>query len=159
MTVPAWIQPIIQEMLEFGMATNATICGCTPEEVTKIETVLNIKLPRSYVEFLLTMGKKPGEFLSDCLIAYPEILEYGQEEGRLKLEGTNFSLSPTMFVFVERDNLFFYFDTLEGPDPACYRFLEGDEYPEKIAESFTSWLAFEVHAEILNIKEARMESK
>lgn len=156
MTVPAWIQPIIQEMLDAGMATTGTICGCTPEEVSQIETALNLKLPTSYVEFLLTMGKKPGKFLSDCLIAYPGIVKYGQEEARIKLEGTNFSLPPSAFVFVERDNLFFFFDTLQGPDPACYRFLEDDEYPEKIADSFTSWLAFEVHAEILNIRDARL---
>lgn len=153
MTVAAWLEPLIAQMVESGMAPD-TICGCCADEISELEKLADTKLPQTYVEFMLAMGKQAGAFLSDVLMTYPGIAEFGRSEAQSLVEGTGFELPADAFVFVDWDYGFLFFYTKQGDDPPVYRYQEGESAPEKVADSFTAWLPFELSSEIEVFKEA-----
>ena len=51
------------------------------------------------------------------------------------------------------NNLFFFFSTTHGEDPPVFRFLEGDDTPKKMADSFTVWIQNLVSEEVAIFKD------
>src|SRR5258708_2529748 len=53
-------------LIEAGIATPATLMGCTESEIAEYESWYPGRLPAAYVAFLREMGHASGELMSDC---------------------------------------------------------------------------------------------
>lgn len=148
-----WIDDFTQKLIAGGLATDKTLEGCTENEIAAIESHLNLKLPQAYKDYLSRMGKKAGDFLSECLLTYPEIVEYGRATAEGLVQRTEYKLPKSAFVFVERYGCqFFFFDTASNDDnPSVYRFLEGDQKPEKVANTFSEALEIALSDELADL--------
>jgi hypothetical protein len=135
-----WIHSFIQRVLAAGLAKPGTHVGCTEQEITEIESVFQLTLPETYKDYLRQMGRDSGDFLFECLLTYPELVEYVRKKADTLLEAsTSYQLPKSAFVFIEcYGSQFFFFDTADRNDnPPVFRYYEGDQTPVKIAETFT----------------------
>lgn len=72
------MQAVIQDISQFSPAFKDKIKGCTPTEISKLESAMNRRLPISYAEFLHFMGHSTGplELFKDADFSFPSVLKY-----------------------------------------------------------------------------------
>lgn len=138
-----------QHIIDSGMATEKEFEGCTDGEIADIEAQFGLKLPPAYREFLKVMGKNAGEeFLRDATITYPHIVKFRYQADNIA-KSAGITIPVTAFVFLIHDYQFLYFDTANGEaDPLTYRYLEEDDKPVKLFDSYTDCMASIVQTEV-----------
>jgi len=62
-----------QVLVESGLADDSTIVGCSPDEIAAIEASFGYKLPESYRDFLVVMGKRAGCFMVGSDLFYDRL--------------------------------------------------------------------------------------
>lgn len=145
---------LADDLIRNGVADNETIRGCTPDEIKTLEETFNISLPESYKQFLSVMGNEAGSFIYDVDFTYKhlfqakeiaeKILDRGRTRGR-----TNFSFTPSCFVFLTRLNeQFMFFDCSSNDDPPVFHFYEYDLEPKQVADTFSYWLTATIRDDI-----------
>lgn len=146
---------LIEKMIEADLAEADEIVGCSDAEIAELEKKFQVQLPQSYKDFLSKMGKSAGWLLQGSDFYYPEVIKCrGSAERLLERDESEFRLSASSFVFLQHQGYqFFFFDTAEAAEPPVYRYIEGDEKPEKVGESFSTWLEKTV------MQEAELEAK
>jgi len=150
-----------QVLVESGLADYSTIVGCSADEIAAIEARFGYKLPESYRDFLVVMGKRAGRFMIGSDLYYDRLS--GQRklaEALLQEAGTVLRLAPTHFVFYSHQGCqFLFFDAAEGPDPPVYRFIEGDIGTVRVNDAFSGWLLRAVNDEISAMAIVRRSSQ
>jgi hypothetical protein len=133
----------VNDLAQYLENKGCKLKGCTMQEVNKIEGEFGIKLPASYVYFLLLMGKDAGEFLKGSSVFYNEMFVLRESSMELLNENNFKSLPPDTFVFwMHQGYQFAFFDLKEGDNPPIYFYYEGKTEGdfEKKENSFTDFL-------------------
>lgn len=121
--------------------------GCSEKEVKKIESYYNIKLPDTYIDFLMIMGKSAGKFMLGSSAFYNDIFSLKDEANDLLEENDMNPLSEDVFVFwVHQGYQFTFFDLKDGGNPPFYWYCEGIHKHgfEKKGDSFTQFLEMQL---------------
>ena len=118
--------------------------GCSEAEVVALEQAVGLSLPPAFRAYLRRCGKVPDEVFvgSDC--RYGHLLHLREYAGRLLQENDRpFKLPKEAFVFLMHQGYQFLYFLADGksPDPAVHHYLEGEEGPEQMSDSFTAYLA------------------
>jgi hypothetical protein len=137
-------------LVESGRADDSTIIGCSPDEVAAIEARFGCRLPKSYREFLMVMGKGAGRFMTGSDLFYDRLSEQRELAERLLQEvGADLRLGPTDFVFCSHQGYqFLFFDAARHPDPPVFHFIEGVTASVCVNDTFSAWLLRAVNDEI-----------
>lgn len=133
------IQSAIERLVSAGLATKATVQGCSGEEIADLQRRIGLDLPKRYVEFLARCGRGAGEFLVGTAWTLPELEGLTREATELLHRcGVDAQLPPTAFVFeMHQGYTFFYFDCAAGDDPPVYLYEEGDSAPRRVFDTFS----------------------
>ena len=133
----------IRELTECLERKGCDLLGCTEKQVNKIEQSFNIKLPTTYIEFLLTMGKNAGNFMKGSSAFYNEIFDLREGSIELLYEDSFKDLPDNTFVFwMHQGNQFAFFYLNQDENPPIYFYYEGrtkDDF-ELVENSFTDFL-------------------
>jgi len=138
-------QTLSQTLVDNHLATPDVIAPCTPEDISAIESKYFVKLPRTYKDFLLAVGRSSNKIFSDVILMYPAICDV---DDVIKSTLGDFQPPSSAFIFVLHNDTVLYFTTSEGDDPPIYRFTQGDEAAEEVFPSFSSWLSDYILGEI-----------
>lgn len=133
----------IKELAEYLERKNCDLSGCSPKQIARIEEYFNLKLPSTYVEFLLTMGKGAGQFMRGTSAFYNEIFDLREGSIELLDENDFMKLSDDTFVFwMHQGYQFAFFYLSDGDNPPVYFYYEGKTKNnfERIEDSFTDFL-------------------
>lgn len=141
---------LIGALIDGGIASKDSIEPCTPEQISEIEQSFSVSLPATYKMFLSSMGLRAGTFMRGTDFYYrhlPKLRKYAEE--LLQEWDCSFSLSKTDFVFLcHQGNQFMCFDTTSGDDPPIYHYIESQNAPQKVNDSFSNWLKCRVEGQI-----------
>ncbi|MBN1181926.1 MAG: SMI1/KNR4 family protein [Bacteroidales bacterium] len=116
---------------------------CTDNQIRSLENQYNVKLPKTYIEFL--KGKYPE--IDPLLVGSDFEYRYLKELKKwanelLKENGNPFELKENDYVFLMHQGYqFMYFscgDQLD--DPPVYYYREGELEKERKFERFTEWI-------------------
>ncbi len=134
-----WSNLFVDRLLGAKLALAETIEGCSEKELLEIENLSGLKLPESYKCYMGMLGKRSGDFLSECGMFYPDVLLNKNRALTLLENNTDFRLKDSDFVFLERYGYqFFYFETSAGnANPPVFRYTERSPKPIPLANSFT----------------------
>ena len=138
-------QTLAQTLVDNHLATPDLIAPCSAEDILVIESKYSIKLPSTYKEFLLAVGRSSNRIFSDVILMYPAICSI---DDVMKSTLGDFQLSTNAFIFTLRNDLLLYFISTEGDDPPIYRYSQGDRAAENVFPSFSSWLSHYILGEI-----------
>ncbi len=145
------VRKALTRLIEKGFAKAGEIHGCSPAEISQIAALANGALPASYRSFLQNMGRGAGSFLRGTDIFYPEVLRLrGLAEGLVRERPIPWTLTDREFVFSSHQGYqFLFFDCSKGDDPPVMYFLEGEEGPQQVSETFSEWLTRTVQDELV----------
>ena len=74
------IDELADYLVAQGLATPATVIGCTPDEVAQARVALGVdELPEQYEQFLLRMGRACGDLLLGTDLCYPWMVRLADE--------------------------------------------------------------------------------
>lgn len=136
------IDDIVSSLTKKGLSQKDDFRGCSDEEIQEIESFYDIKLPESYHLFLKKMGKSAGIFMSGTDMFYRHLFEL--REGAIELleeSDADYTLPKEMFVFsMHQGYEFCCFDVTGSPDPKVYQYMEDDDEPSVVWESFSRYL-------------------
>lgn len=144
---------LLNRLKDAGIATSDSIKPCSQQDVSELEKAFSLTLPVSYKYFLYAMGQGADKFLrgTDCFYRYLFKLRPQAERLLAKSKG-DFALADSYFVFLGHQGYqFMFFDTNAGDDPPVFHFVDFDEAPKKVNDSFSDWLKCRVE-EALNLK-------
>jgi hypothetical protein len=120
----------MNDMIDHGLATFDTICGCSEEEIRDVERHVGVFLPEAYRVFLRFMGRSAGRLFRDIDILFPVVLELTSAAvDILRLaEHGKMTLPTHSFVFSMRQGLQFLFFVAnnEDDDPGIHSYFEMD---------------------------------
>lgn len=139
----ASLDALVQLLVEQGIATPATIQGCSEDELRALEAHHGRPLPRAYREFLQRMGREMGELFAGSEIRCgPHLLTLRADaEAMLRAGGVQASLPGGAIIFAGHGpDAFDFFLSGEGDDPPVYQYMAGGASWQRIAPSFTSYL-------------------
>lgn len=131
-----------------GIAEEADLRGCTPQEIEKLERLVGKSLPRAYREFLLAIGHQAGSFFRGTSIFYNQVARLTDAACELLAENDLVGVLPEdAFVFyLHQGYEFGYFRLVDGDDPPVYQYFEGAGLPKLVWPSFTDYLAYMIRA-------------
>jgi hypothetical protein len=137
------IADIVETIVLSGLASEAELQGCTEAELTHLESTLGLGLPRAYREFLLRAGRGAGRLFRGTDVFYPTLLNLREWADELLEEDSGRFVIPADAVVIgmHQGYQFLYLRVGEGDDPPVYRYVEGQEDSEKIADAFSRYLA------------------
>jgi hypothetical protein len=133
----------IKQLTQYLDKKGCNLRGCSEREVAKIELFFKVKLPATYADFLLAMGKDAGDFMKGSSVFYDEVFDLRQWSSELLDENDFRPLPANTFVFWMHQGYqfaFFFIDDVD--DPPVYYFSEGktnDDF-EKTGNAFTDFL-------------------
>lgn len=136
------IEDIVSSLTEKGLSLKDDFRGCSNEEVQEIEAFYGIKLPEAYHLFLKKMGKSAGVFMAGTDMFFGHLFELREAATELLEESdTDYVLPKEMFVFsMHQGYEFCCFEVKGSHDPKVYQYIEDDDEPSVVWESFSSYL-------------------
>jgi hypothetical protein len=144
------VDEIIAQLVAGGVVDRSRLQGCSEAEIAAIEHERGVALPGAYRTFLAAMGKSPGGFLRGSDLEYSALrsLRAWAEELLVECDAA-LELDLADFVFVMHQGYqFLFFRCGVSDDPPVYLFLEHEPRVQRVAESFSSWLASAAQDEI-----------
>lgn len=133
----------IKELAEYLERKGCDLSGCSEKQIAKIEEFFGVKLPSTYLEFLLAMGKDAGQFMRGSSAFYNEIFDLREGSIELLDENDFKELPDNTFVFwMHQGYQFAFFYLNEGDNPPVYYYYEGKTKNdfEIVENSFTDFL-------------------
>lgn len=136
------IEDITAVLINRGVATPATLVGCSPEEITAFEQDVGQSLPETYRSFLEHMGRNAGNFYVGTNFFYPGILGLTKAARELLAEDeANLTLPDDAIVFsMHQGYQFLFLRANDGNDPSVWHYLEQTGEFTKKAEHLTQFL-------------------
>jgi hypothetical protein len=140
-----------EQLTAAGLASQGQVEGCSEADIAGLEATLGVKLPAVYRRFLARMGRSAGELLVGTDFLFHDLPTLRQQAERLlEQQGARVTLDAQAFVFaVHQGYQFLFFETDGGPDPEVFLFVDGENEPQKVADSFSTWLTGCVADEIV----------
>jgi SMI1 / KNR4 family (SUKH-1) len=109
-----------------AMAVRLDARGCSPEEITSVESDQGIPLPPDYRRFLELMGRDGGGLVGGSDLCFPEMLGLRQHAIELLAENESiFQLPEDAVVFMMHQGYQFMY--LRGADPRVHWWTEGSD--------------------------------
>lgn len=138
----AAVSDIVDHLISRGAPRFGIIRGCTSEQIDEVSAAQGTRLPASYLEFLRIAGSSSGREHEGENVFYPNVLWLKEEAQALIREcGTPFQLPPDAVVFsMYQGGQFMFIEGEAGDDPPVFHFIEGNQEPVLIEESFTGFL-------------------
>jgi hypothetical protein len=139
--MPNSIPSIIGRIEASQLVARAPLQGCTEEDLVRLERKFSLRLPQTYREFMLAMGRSAGDFLLqwDYSIDVVAGLRTNLDAAMQRCH-VNTSTPASVFVFASHQHsIFFFFDTAMGDDPPVSLWCE--KCKGTTATSFTEWLS------------------
>lgn len=132
----------ITRLAAAALVTPNAVRGCTEAEICEVEAESGVKLPTVYRRFLARIGRSAGDFLAGTDYLFPDLLTLrAQAEHLLRECGVPGLLDKTDFVFAMHQGYqFLLLRCGESADPRVYRYEDGDDAFELVANSFSEWL-------------------
>lgn len=119
------IELVEERLIQRSVATKETICGCSSDEIDRIEEDAGAILPASYREFLSRMGRSAGNFYVGTDIFFPRILGLKTAAKELVAEEKGLVLPEDAIVIIMHQGYqFIFIRGNEGDDPPVYYYLE-----------------------------------
>ncbi len=129
-------------MIDAGIATVDTICGCTDSEVAELERRLSIRFPAAMAECLRQMGRACGHLMDGDAFgigAFNDAREVAVEI--TTEEGSPWRLPDHVIPFLQHQGYeFLFLHSNAGDDPPVWLYIETEPEPNEWAMSFTAWL-------------------
>ncbi len=139
-------QELRERLVRSGIARAEELLPCTAEDIDRLEREAGQPLPGAYVDFLLTIGRGAGEFMSDLTIFYPDIIK-AQNFMRELLAEANLQLPDDAWILCDRyGEVMLFVHLSDGDDPPVYRWYDSDEF-ELIRPSIWEWVQEELDAQ------------
>jgi hypothetical protein len=136
-------EALIRRLIRAGLATPEQLRGCSEADIEQIEATLGPRLPASYRDFLLAVGRNAGRFYATGHVTYPDLLG-NRERANASLDEARypFRLPTDAVIFLATpEGEFAYVRTaLAEADPPVYHFMGLDGDPKPIAEHFTAFI-------------------
>jgi hypothetical protein len=142
---------LLRRIQRSGVASAAELVGCTPRQITRLESRYGIKLPATYRRFLSVMGRKSGRlFGHDWLeVQYDSILrltaqvpQIVRDWAEVSPEWASFALPKKALVILYRDmSGDFHFIRCDRPDDSgVWHFSVDVPRPYQFRRSVVGWL-------------------
>ncbi|ROU08307.1 SMI1/KNR4 family protein [Lysobacter enzymogenes] len=129
-----------EDLLQTGLVVEQEIEGCSQEEVDALAKSIGRPLPKAYVEFLLAMGRKAGDFMAGTDTFWRHLSWLQKTAERLVAERSAAPLPESAFVFYMHQGYEFgYFLLDEGDDPPVYQFVTMKARSERVTDSLTGY--------------------
>lgn len=126
----------VEQLARFLEQQGCRLRGCSEQQVDLIEQHFAVKLPSTYVAFLLRMGKEAGSFMLGSSAFYDEIYSLREYAIELLAENNFKPLPDNAFVFfMHQGYQFGFFDVSEGDNPPVYYYNEGNEQTDFMKEA------------------------
>lgn len=134
-------------LVQQGVATEFTICGCSAKEIEDVESDVGQTLSLAYREFLAKMGCGAGNFFVGTDFLYPSVLGNTEAAHELVAEDkASLVLTEKAIAFAMHQGYQFMFIRAdEGEDPPVYYYMEQSGEFVKKAEKFTQFLIDVAH--------------
>ena len=139
------IEKLLKRIFELGLAVPEELVGCSDQEISQLEEKYQVKLPESYKEFLLTMGKNFGRLVdtNEYRIDYDSVMTMTEKEQKFidecKAEGENVADLPknTIIILGRSDGTQFYLiEAQDNTDSPVFYYNSDTEIVEKEFDSF-----------------------
>jgi hypothetical protein len=136
------IDSILDPLVQRGLVNRSDFVGCSDAEIEEIAVGWPSSLPASYIAALRRFGKGASFLWRGTDFHYPEVLEIRESaEELLDWIEADFRLEKNDYIFLDHQGYqFLYFKLGTGDDPEVYYFIETEELPKKVYDSFTAWL-------------------
>jgi hypothetical protein len=134
-----FVTKLYDRLVRLGYSLPEDIKGCSVGEVEKLQTTYNVKLPKSYIDFLLKFGHSAGDFFKGNSIFYRSI-DHIQKASKDLMEECNITLPENAFFFYFNQGYECMFFVLNSEDPPVFHFSESYSSPKKISESFSKFM-------------------
>jgi hypothetical protein len=117
-----------ERLLSSGLADTKTLRPCSAGDVRAVQRTVTHPLPTPYIDFLRSIGRGAGDFMSDLTIFYPELLS-NTESMRKLMSQDSAPLPANAFVICHRyGSQMLYFLLGESDDPAIFRWHDEEPY-------------------------------
>ena len=154
--MPDEVDEVIGQLAVGGVVAPASVRGCSDADIVALENELGVTLPRTYRSFLAKMGKSAGDFLCGTDFLYPDLPLRRYAEDLLSDSEEPLALEPDDFVFAMHQGYsFLFFRCGISDDPPVFLYDENKPSFERVAYSFSSWLASAARDEIALAAELR----
>jgi hypothetical protein len=132
------------KMFEKAVVTPDEMIGFNDPEISSIMKAQGVtRLPKTYKEFLVTMGKNAGKLWYPAVASGDNLGNFKQgAQNLLDIDGNPFELPADAFVFFMQEGLIFYYFLTENDDddPPVYGYIEVEYVHEKVDEHLTDFL-------------------
>jgi len=144
------IRSAVDKLRQSPSDENGEIRGCSDAKIQHIEQNEDVTLPEAYTAFLRQMGHSSGDFLRGDELFYPDMIGLTAGARELMDEcGADTELTADDFAFAAHHGyVYLFFNTNAGDNPPVYRYVEDDDEPEQVFETFSAWLRSSVDDEI-----------
>ena len=116
----------IQKIADYLIFRGEELVPLNIEEIKTIEAFYDVKLPQTYKEFLLLMGKDAGKYMLGTSAFYGDIFELQEWGFELYRENGVENIPADAFTFwMHQGYQAVFFRTSEGDDPPVYYYIEG----------------------------------
>lgn len=133
-------EDLIERLTKIPEFKNCSLQGCSEEEICKLEKHFNLSLPAVYRDFLRTLGKGFGSFMSSDHISFEFDQLFDQAQHPSYAEYCQ--LTAKSFVFAERGwENFYYFEADDSSDdPPVFMFECGEFGSRQVYRSFWEFI-------------------
>lgn len=124
---------------ESGRAKPGDIVGCSADEIATAESLLGIKFPPSYKDFLRVFGNVDSNVFPQEYLSLSLVLRKQDKATRMLME-SDMSLPEGAFVYIIGDSQILFFDTHKAQEPAIFKFQEGSRNFQRVFDNFTTFI-------------------
>jgi hypothetical protein len=131
------VDELTRRLIQSGLCPPDKLIGCTDRELRQIEATIGRALPLEYRAIMGAIGRGAGDFSSDVLMFYPQVLTNTVQMKEI-IESYKVKLPDSAYVFAQRYGeqcLFFQLDGTD-PDPPVNRW--SDDRPKRFKKVFDS---------------------
>lgn len=123
-----------------------TVEGLSEEEISTLQTSLQVSFPTVFRGYLQSLGKVHGDLFKGSEVNPKRYKEYEQWAKTLLQENSvpSFLTDTTVVFLFHQGYSFNYFEAADMFDVPVYSYTEGNTSPKKIADTFSEFLDTEI---------------
>ncbi|MCZ8520887.1 MULTISPECIES: SMI1/KNR4 family protein [Paenibacillus] len=146
---------LLKLLLEKKLHTDHPFKGCSEAEINLLEQEMRIKLPESYIQYLLAVGHYSGRLFQGTTTKYSELKGLQHEAKALLRENNDpIELPESAFVFsMHQGYEIRLFELNAGDNPPVMEWYEGSAKGiVKLYDSFEEFLSDSIYQHAADIK-------
>ena len=154
--MPDEVGEVLHQLAVGGVVDPASVQGCSEADIVALENKVALTLPRTYRAFLAAMGRSAGDFLCGTDFLYADLPLRAYADDLLSESEVPLALDRDDFVFaMHQGYTFLFFRCGISDDPPVFLYDENKTSFQRVAYSFSSWLASAAQDEIALAAEVR----